>query len=140
MQTIVQPNPSSTAMATRSHLREFAYYFLASLLALSADMAVLLTLARVIHYLAAATAGFLVGALVAYFLSIRFVFGRRRLAHAARRELIIFAVIGVVGLGVNNAVIFAAVETVALPLAVAKILAAGITFLVNFGLRKRLLF
>lgn len=121
-------------------LKEFTCYFGASVFALGLDMAILLTLAQFIHYLAAATAGFLAGAVAAYLISIRMVFGRRKLLHDKRRELLLFVVIGVLGLAVNNAVIFAAVEFLTVPLGFAKILAAGVTFLANFGLRKQLLF
>ncbi|MCX7168289.1 MAG: GtrA family protein [Rhodocyclales bacterium] len=120
--------------------REFGAYFLASLLALAIDLAVLLLLARVVHYLVAATAGFCTGAAVSYLLSTRLVFARRRLAHREGVEAILFTLIGVAGLALNNGVIFAMVEGVAAPLALAKLAAAVLTFLFNYLLRKRLLF
>ncbi|MCX7149147.1 MAG: GtrA family protein [Rhodocyclales bacterium] len=120
--------------------REFGAYFLASLLALAIDFAVLLLLARVVHYLVAATAGFCTGAAVIYLLSTRLVFARRRLAHREGAEFVLFTLIGVAGLVLNNTVIFIMVEFVAAPLALAKLAAAGSTFLFNYLLRKRLLF
>lgn len=120
--------------------REFGTYFLASLLALSVDFVVLLLLARVVHYLVAATVGFCTGAAVIYLLSTRLVFARRRLAHREGAEAALFTLIGVAGLALNNAVIFVMVEFVAVPLALAKLAAAGSTFVFNYLLRKRLLF
>ena len=120
--------------------REFGAYFLASVLALIVDMAVLLLLSRVVHYLVAATAGFCTGAVVAYLLSTRWIFARRRLAHREGVEAVLFTLVGVAGLAVNNAVIFVAVEAMAAPLVLAKLAAAGATFLFNYFLRKRLLF
>lgn len=120
--------------------REFGAYFLASLLAFTLDFAVLMLLARVMHYLLAATAGFCTGAAAIYLLSSRLVFKRRRLAHREGVEAILFTLIGVAGLALNNAVIFVMVEAAAAPLALAKLAAAGATFLFNYLLRKRLLF
>lgn len=120
--------------------REFGGYFLASVLALLLDLGMLILLARVVHYLVAATAGFCAGAALAYLLSTRLVFAQRRLASREGTELILFSLVGVVGLALNNAVIFVMVETVAAPLVLAKLVAAGLTFLFNYALRKRLLF
>ena len=120
--------------------REFGGYFLASLLALMVDLAVLMALSRVVHYLVAATAGFCTGAAVNYLLSTRLIFARRRLAHREGLEAALFTLVGVAGLALNNAVMFVLVEFVAAPLALAKLAAAGATFLFNYFLRKRLLF
>lgn len=120
--------------------REFGGYFLASLLALAIDFAVLILLARVAHYLVAATAGFCTGVAVIYLLSTRLVFAHRRLAHREGAEAVLFTLIGVAGLLVNNTVIYVMVELVAAPLPLAKLAAAGSTFVFNYLLRKRLLF
>ena len=87
-----------------SRAGEFVRYFLASLAALAVDMAVLLTLATVMHYLVAASLGF------------------------------------VAGLGLNDLVIMLAVGYFGFSILLAKLLAAGVTFLFNFSLRKLALF
>ena len=52
----------------------------------------------------------------------------------------LFAAIGLGGLGVNEAMLWIGVETAALSLGVAKLAAAGSSFAFNFIARKLLLF
>lgn len=130
-------NPGNT---NHGRTTEFARYFVASLAALLIDTAVLLSTATVLHYLVAASLGFVAGALVSYLLAIRWVFGQRRLVQRKRAEVGVYALVGVLGLGINDLVIFLAVSSAGLSLLGAKLVAAGITFLFNFALRKLLLF
>jgi putative flippase GtrA len=126
--------------AVRPPLAEFARYFAASAFALVVDMTILLLAAKVMHYLLAASLGFVVGAVVSYLLATRWVFGRRQLVHRRRTEFAVYAVVGLLGLGLNDLVIFLAVDKMALPLLAGKIVAAGITFLFNYAVRKLVLF
>jgi putative flippase GtrA len=119
---------------------EFGRYFAASALALAADVAVLLLAARVMHYLIAASLAFAVGAVISYLLATRWVFRRRRLAHRRHTEFAAYVVIGIVGLGINDLVIFLAAGVAGMPLLGAKIIAAGVTFFVNYLARKLSLF
>lgn len=120
--------------------REFLGYFTASLVALGIDMALLLMLVRVMHPLAAATIAFLCGLLVCYALVVRFVFSERRYGTRRTREAAIFFLVGLVGLGVNDAVIYLGHVLLMLPLALSKLGAAALSFLFNFIIRKFLLF
>lgn len=120
--------------------REFCGYLFASLVALCIDTALFLSLATVMHYLLAASVGFLTGALVAYGISVRWVFKRRRLGHAPKGEMVVFIFVGIAGLLVNIAVIHFMVEWAASNLFLAKMVAAGATFAFNFAVRKGLLF
>ncbi len=79
------------------------------------------------------------GLIVGYVLSIRMVFNYRRLKDQ-RIEFLSFAAIGSVGLGINAAVIFAAVKYFGIYYLVAKCVAAGFTFLFNFFARRQMLF
>ncbi len=115
---------------------EFLRYFAVSALALAVDMACLLLAAEYVHYLLAATLGFLLGATVSYVLAVRWAFDRRRLESSPRTEFAVYALIGVTGLGINNLTIFLAVESLGLSLWLAKACAAAITFLFNFSARK----
>lgn len=117
-------------------MNELVRYFVASLIALLVDMSSLLLLSQFMHYLWAATVGFLLGAATSYLLSVRWVFRHRRLAAFPKTEFAAFAAVGVVGLGINNLAIFVAVEHVGLSLLAAKAVAAVLTFSFNFGLRK----
>ena len=126
---------------TRSQsTREFGRYFAASLIALGLDLVILMTAASVMHYLLAASLGFVVGAIASYLLATRWVFGRRRFADRTRREFVVYALVGVVGLGINDLVIYLTVAAIGMTLFVGKILAAGLTFLFNYAVRKAVLF
>ena len=91
--------------------REVTAYAVASALAFACDFAVLAALVQLLqwHYLAAATAAFMVGATVAYVLSICFVFRYRRVTNR-RVEFLIFSSIGAAGLATNAASMFVGVE------------------------------
>lgn len=122
--------------------REFVRYFSVSLFALVVDTALLLYLARVVHWndMAAATIGFLVGSVVHYLLAVRLVFVHRRLVHHVTVEGVLYVAIGLVGLIVNDAVIFASVNWLQAPLLMAKLVAAGGSFMVGYVGRKVFLF
>lgn len=90
-------------------------------------------------YLAAATASFSAGLLVAYALSVKLVFEHRRLRDR-RLEFASFAGIGGVGVAINAAVISFGVKYLGLHYLIAKCGAAGFTFVWNFVARRQLLF
>jgi putative flippase GtrA len=90
-------------------------------------------------YLAASATSFLAGMCVAYLLSVKFVFEQRRLRDR-RIEFATFAAIGALGLALNAAVIFVAVNYFGLNYLLAKVAAAGATFFCNFISRRQLLF
>ena len=120
----------------RANAAELLRYFAVSGLALAVDTAGLLLAANFVHYLWAATIGFVLGATTSYLLSVHWVFSHRRLAAFPKTEFAAFAAVGVVGLGLNNMAIYVAVERAGLGLLAAKAVAAGLTFSFNFGLRK----
>ena len=91
------------------------------------------------HYLVAATVAFLVGAAVAYVLSIKYVFQFRRIDDR-RAEFAGFAAIGAIGLAVNAGAMFAGVEWLGMHYLLAKVLAGGFTFALNYVLRRLALF
>ena len=126
----------TTERGLRATAAELLRYLAVSGVALAVDTACLLIGAQFVHYLWAATIGFVLGAVTSYLLSVRWAFRHRRLAAFPRTEFAAFAAIGVAGLGLNNMVIFALVEHVGVSLLAAKAVAAGVTFSFNFGLRK----
>lgn len=91
------------------------------------------------HYLIAATLSFLLGTFVVYWVSVRHAFRYRRIEDR-RSEFVFFATIGVIGIGVNLALMAALVEGLEFHYLLAKVFAAGISFFTNFGLRRWLLF
>jgi len=122
-------------------VRQATGYVGASALALAVDMLLLSLLVSGlgVPYLAAATASFLAGTVLVYWLAIRHVFDYRRLEDW-RREFAIFAGLGMVGLVVNLGVIYTLVEGLGLHYLIAKVGAAGCTFVANFILRRWMLF
>lgn len=120
----------------QAHAAELLRYVAVSGVALAIDTTGLLLAAKFVHYLWAATFGFLLGAVTSYLLSVRWVFRHRRLAEFPKTEFAAFAAVGAVGLGLNNLAIYAAVEQAGLSLLAAKAVAALLTFSSNFGLRK----
>lgn len=116
-------------------------YFAASAVALALDALVFAGLIRLggVHYMAAAPVGFLLGLALHYALSVRWVFRARRYADA-RAEFIIFSLIGVAGLALNQLVIYLGVELLGFAPELAKLLSAGLSFCFNYGTRKVLLF
>lgn len=119
---------------------EFARYVAASLVALLLDIAVLQTAVTVMHYLVAASLGFILGAAANYLLSTRWVFRTRRLAEHPPIEFSAFFVIGLAGLAINDLIIFLSVSQFGLALLAGKLVAAGVTFLFNYTARKLALF
>jgi putative flippase GtrA len=113
-------------------------YLLASGCALALDLGVLTVLVRYLGwYLAAAIVSFTIGSLATYVLSITLIF-RHRSVHERRLEFLSFTMIGVIGLGINAAIIFLAVSYIGLYYLTAKVLAAVFTFGFNFFARRRL--
>ena len=122
-------------------LMEALRYGGASVCALIIDVSILGVLVHYFSwgYLAASAVSFSVGMCAAYLLSVKFVFEQRRLRDR-RVEFATFAAIGALGLGVNSAVMFVAVNHFGLNYLLAKMAAAGSTFFCNFISRRQLLF
>lgn len=108
-------------------------------LALDAGLMILLIEIAGWHYLLAGALSFTAGLVLAYALSIAWVFEHRNRSNA-REELVIFAAIGVVGLGINELVLWLGTGGLGVHYLVSKAGAAGASFLFNFGFRKWLLF
>ena len=127
--------------AARALLVQLFKYGAASGVALAVDYGLMVALTELagLHYLVSATIGFCCGAVVAYMLSVAFVFTERRLASAGV-EFALFVLIGVAALGLNQALLFALVDGAGLHYALAKVPVTGVVFLFNFGVRKAVLF
>jgi putative flippase GtrA len=112
-----------------------------SLIAFAADFALLalLTEAARLHYLLSAAISFLLGTSVSYLLSVLWVFPVRRYA-SRLLEYALFIFVGLVGLGLNEAFLWALTEKVGIYYLASKVIAASLIFFWNFGARKLLLF
>jgi putative flippase GtrA len=119
---------------------ELILYGLVSAIALLVDLALLTLLTSLgVHYLVAATISFLSGGVVAYFLSVRFVFSHHRM-QVRSVEAMAFIALGLVGLVMNTMVMAIVVGKAGASVIVGKAAAACCTFGVNFLLRKLVLF
>jgi putative flippase GtrA len=127
--------------STASLPLQFARYLVVGGAAFAVDFGALYALTEFahLHYLVSAALGFLLGLAVNYLLSRVWVFNRRTLDSVAA-EFAVFALIGVVGLGMNEAIIWFVRERVHFHYLVAKVVSAGFVLLWNFGARKALLF
>ena len=92
-----------------------------------------------IHYLLSAAIAFILGLLTNYTLSVLWVFPKRALANK-RLEFFIFSVIGLVGLGLNEVIIWFFTEFVHFHYLISKIFSTVVVFFWNFIARKKILF
>ncbi|MGA2975213.1 MAG: GtrA family protein [Spirochaetia bacterium] len=114
---------------------------LVSMFAFSIDFGVLALLTEIVrlHYLVSAAFSFILGTTVSYLLSILWVFDRRRYSSPAL-EYAVFVLVGVVGLGLNEAFLWAITEMLGIYYLVSKIIAASLVFFWNFAARRFILF
>jgi putative flippase GtrA len=126
---------------TSSVLHQFGRYLIVGGLAFVVDFGSLYLLTKFVglHYLLSAAIAFLLGLVINYLLSRVWVFNRRTM-DSVTMEFLVFAVIGVLGLGLNEAVIWFVVEKIHFHYLVAKAISAGLVLFWNFGARKMVLF
>lgn len=92
-----------------------------------------------IHYLVSAAIAFILGLLTNYVLSILWVFPKRTLADK-RIEFLIFSIIGLIGLGFNELIIWFFTELIHFHYLISKIFSTIVVFFWNFLARKKILF
>ncbi len=118
----------------------FRYFFVGGLaFAVDFGLLYLLTEYAGMHYTVSATVSFMAGLLVNYLISIRWVF-RERVMRDRKAEFVVYGLIGVVGIGLNVAIIWVVTEYLSAYYLASKIVAAVIVFLWNFFARKYILF
>ena len=120
---------------------QFLQYILVGGTAFVVDFATLYVLTEQagFRYLISASAGFLLGLATNYLLCVTWIFD----AHALKNrlhEFIIFGLIGIVGLGLNDLSIIILTETAKFHYLVSKLLAAVLILIFNFSLRRWFLF
>jgi len=126
---------------TDSALTQAFRYIFVGAVATVADIYCLHTLIARAHvpYLESAAVAFVVGLIVNYALSIRWVFASRTMGNRTV-EFAVFGAIGLAGLGLTELVMWTSVEKLGLGVMLAKLLAVVVVFAWNFGLRRALLF
>jgi putative flippase GtrA len=124
----------------RALLPQLSRYALVSTLALGLDFAVFLALNGAIwHPTLSGVAGYACGIVLHYQLSRHFVFATAASAKSAHRRFGEFVVSGLIGVAVTAAVIAAATGMGASPI-LAKVMAAGASFLGVYAIRRAVVF
>jgi putative flippase GtrA len=126
---------------TGSLLHQFARYQVVGGLSFLVDFGSLYFLTELagFHYLISAAVAFLFGLVTNYILSRIWVFDRRTM-DSVMAEFIVFAAIGIVGLGMNEVIIWFVREKIHFHYLVGKAISGGIVAIWNFGARKFVLF
>ena len=137
-----RPTPlAKLALLANSVAPQLVRYALVSVIALVADVGTLYTFTQYghVYYLASAAIGFLIGVVVNYLLSLKWVFRQRVFANSSI-EFALFAGIGVVGLALNEVGMWFIKEQLGFHYLGAKAITTIAVFFWNFGARKALLF
>lgn len=92
-----------------------------------------------LHYLGSAAIGFAVGTSVNYTLCVVWVFSRRRIRRKTI-EYTVFLLIAIVGVGLNEILIWSFTANLDLHYLLSKIVSSSIVFVWNFLTRKYILF
>ena len=92
-----------------------------------------------LHYLVSAAIAFVLGLSTNYLLSVLWVFNRRTVEKRST-EFLIFATVGLVGIGVNELMIWSLTEYAGFHYLASKIASTVVVYMWNFGARKALLF
>lgn len=116
-------------------------YGFVSVVALAVDFGGMVLLVELlsVHYLVGATMSFTAGLIVNYVLSRLWVFDESRY-NSKTSEFVAFSLIGIAGLLINNGIIWLSVEQIGIHYAISKMIATGVVFFWNFGLRKIIVF
>jgi putative flippase GtrA len=88
------------------------------------------------HYLVAACCGFLLGLIFTYFFSNKFVFGMPK--GDQKKVFVLFGIVGLVGLGLLNLIMWILTGNLGVNYIVAKALATIVVFVWNFFARRSL--
>lgn len=92
------------------------------------------------HYLISAGLGFIVGLVFVYISSNKWVFGKRQMGDRQVLEFSLFAIIGIVGLGLTVLFMWLFVDAFGIYPLIAKLITTGLVLIWNFGARKYLLY
>jgi len=122
--------------------REFFRYFVISFIALVVDITIFSFCIRAlsISWFFSSVMSFLAGVITAYFFSIRFVFATRSLQDNPSKEIFLFILIGVLGLGITQVVLLVGIDWLGFVPEIVKLFAAVASFVFNFLIRKLFLF
>lgn len=118
---------------------QFSRYFGVALIGYIFDFGTLILLHEVLHmhYLIAATCGFVIGLIILYILSNKYVFGESKIKSKST-EFGLFAIIGLIGLGILNLLMWIFTDYFFANYIVSKIIATIFVYMWNFFARRSL--
>ena len=118
-------------------IAQFAKFGVVGVIAFVIDygLMVLLTELFNVNYLISATISFTVSVIFNYVASMRYVFTHKE-GLSRRRELIIFVVLSVIGLLINDALMWVGVDLFSISYLLVKIFATAVVMVWNFVTRK----
>lgn len=118
-------------------VQQFMKFGVVGVIAFIIDYGILALLTEVfgINYLVSATVSFTASVVFNYAASMRYVFTHKE-GLSRRREFVIFVVLSVIGLAINNLCMWAGVELFGIHYLVTKIAATAIVMVWNFVTRK----
>ena len=121
-------------------IAQFMKFGVVGFIAFFIDYGLLAFCTEVLHinYLVSATIGFTVSVVFNYLASMRYVFTHKE-DMSRRREFVIFVVLSIIGLIINNAIMWAGVELAHVHYLVVKIFATAVVMVWNFVTRKKFL-
>ena len=126
-------------VSLRALAAQFARFAGVGLVAFAVDYALMVFLVEVfgVDSVVAATVSYIVSIVVNYFMSMRFVF-RRREGITRRREFTLFLVLALVGLAINDVLLWVATDLLLIDYRLAKLGVAVIVTMWNFWSRREL--
>lgn len=93
-----------------------------------------------IHYLAAAVVAFILGLIANYILSKLLVFKGNTSNKSNWTEFFVYGIIGIIGLGITEGIMYVFTEKLKLYFMLSKIIAAAVVLVWNFVARKMILY
>lgn len=120
--------------------KRFVKFALVGFASLAVDYAMLIALVELFHidFLIATSISFIASVVVNYFLSVKFVFGRRD-DMSRKREFTIFAVLSAIGLGLTDLFMFVGVAFLSIGYQLMKLISTFMVTWYNYFSRKRFL-
>ena len=118
-------------------IAQFAKFGVVGVIAFVIDYGLMVLLAELfnVNYLISATISFTVSVIFNYVASMRYVFTHKE-GLSRRREFIIFVVLSVIGLLINDALMWAGVDLFGISYLLVKIFATAVVMVWNFVTRK----
>lgn len=121
-------------------IKQLMKFGVVGVIAFAIDYGLMIILAELfgMNYLASATISFIVSVVFNYAASMRYVFTHKE-GMSKRREFIIFIVLSVIGLGINDLCMWLGTSLLSIDYRITKIVATAVVSAWNFVTRKKFL-